>query len=164
VTVSPTVYLSLGANRGNKRASLEGAVAALAAAGVRITAVSRMRATRPQAATGRALFLNCVVKAETGVPPRTLLRRLRGIEFALGRHRRGEKRARRTPRTIDIDIVAYGRGTRIATRDLTLPHPHYREREFVLTGLAELGAGELMRGLPRRQNRPGVSLERLGLG
>ena len=72
--------------------------------------------------------------------------------------------ARRTPRTIDIDIVAYGRGTRIATRDLTLPHPRYREREFVLTGLVELRARELMRGLPRRQYRPGVSLERLGLG
>ncbi|HXR96654.1 MAG TPA: 2-amino-4-hydroxy-6-hydroxymethyldihydropteridine diphosphokinase [Terriglobales bacterium] len=158
-----TVYLSLGSNRGEKRAHLARALAALPAAGLQVRAVSRIRATRPRSATGRALFLNCVVKAETRLLPHTLLRRLRRIESALGRHRgHSASRGPRTPRTVDIDIVAYS-GTRVATRDLTLPHPRYREREFVLTSLAELGAWELMRGLPRRQYRPSVSLERLGL-
>lgn len=41
------------------------------------------------------------------------------------------------PRTIDIDVLAYGQSS-IQTPTLTLPHPRIRERAFVLMPLAEL--------------------------
>lgn len=41
------------------------------------------------------------------------------------------------PRTIDIDILLYGRAV-VKTGELEIPHPRFRERRFVLAPLAEL--------------------------
>ncbi|MBO5905910.1 MAG: 2-amino-4-hydroxy-6-hydroxymethyldihydropteridine diphosphokinase, partial [Kiritimatiellae bacterium] len=45
---------------------------------------------------------------------------------------------RNGPRTIDIDLIDFG-GIKMDTPELTLPHPRAKERDFVLTPLAELG-------------------------
>lgn len=130
-----TVYLSLGANRGDRAAGLAAALAALPRHGIRVERVSAIRETRPEGATGRRAFLNCAVEASTDLLPRVLLGRLRAIEHSLGRRRLDRGRA--TPRPVDLDLIFYGRA-RIATATLTVPHPRFARRRFVLDGLAEL--------------------------
>ncbi|MEQ1731837.1 MAG: 2-amino-4-hydroxy-6-hydroxymethyldihydropteridine diphosphokinase, partial [Vicinamibacterales bacterium] len=43
------------------------------------------------------------------------------------------------PRTVDLDLILYGHSV-ITTQTLTVPHPRFRERDFVLAPLAELAA------------------------
>ena len=131
-----TVYLSLGSNRGDREAHLLSAVADLAAGGVHVISVSPMWETRPVAATGRRLYLNCAVSAETDLPPRLLLRRMRQIERRHGRH--GHHRGN-PPRTLDMDLIFYGR-TCISTRELQVPHPRFARRRFVLAPLAGIAS------------------------
>ena len=79
------------------------------------------------------LFLNMVVAGHTSLTPEELLEEMQGIERRLGRRRA----ARNAPRTIDLDLIMHG-ATLLRTSRLTLPHPRYREREFVMAPLREL--------------------------
>ena len=58
---------------------------------------------------------------------------LKSIEARLGRRRS----VHNAPRTIDIDIILFGAHVR-RSKELTLPHPRYRERSFVMQPLREL--------------------------
>ena len=84
---------------------------------------------------GSPPFLNAVLLGYTSLPPLDLLDALLSIERRLGRVRRG---VRNEPRTIDLDLIAYG-AVRMRTPRLTLPHPRAHEREFVMEPLRELG-------------------------
>ena len=79
----------------------------------------------------------------TALPPRALLARLQAIEAALGRDRSVEPRWGSRP--IDIDIIAYDDRI-MAGPELTLPHPHWTERAFVLVPLAEIAADRTIAG------------------
>src|SRR5438552_3504787 len=85
-------------------------------------------------------YLNCVVAVETTLPPRALLERVQAIETALGRTRpSGTPEARRfAARTLDIDILFYGREVVSVPDDLHIPHLLLAERAFVLRPLADL--------------------------
>ena len=128
-----TIYLSLGSNVGDRAAHLAAGIAALEAAGVRVTQRSSLYATEPVDFQTQSWFLNCVVAAETDLMPRQLLRVIREIERRLGRRRL----VRRGPRTLDIDILFYG-GAIVRARDLVIPHPRLPERRFVLAPLREI--------------------------
>jgi len=80
-------------------------------------------------------FINAVTQVRTLLSPLDLLNRLKTIEKAMGR-RGGHNESRE----IDIDLVACGPGI-VATRELTLPHPRYHERAFVLRPLCEIAPG-----------------------
>jgi 2-amino-4-hydroxy-6-hydroxymethyldihydropteridine diphosphokinase len=77
--------------------------------------------------------LNLVVEAETSLFPMQLLARAARIERGLGRIRTVPK----GPRTIDIDILLYGKAV-IRSEALEVPHPRMDERRFVLAPLADL--------------------------
>ena len=62
-----------------------------------------------------------------------MLTGLLAVETALGR----ERSERNAPRTLDLDLIAYGREVR-AGPGLTLPHPRAHERRFVMGPLAEI--------------------------
>lgn len=79
-------------------------------------------------------FLNAVLTGYTSLAPEALMAELLAIESRLGRARR---RARNEPRVIDLDLILYG-GHRLRTISLTVPHPRFREREFVMTPLREI--------------------------
>src|SRR5207245_11074802 len=85
-------------------------------------------------------YLNCVIAVETTLPPRALLERVQAIETALGRTRpAGTPEARRfAARTLDIDILFYGREVVSVPDDLHIPHLLLAERAFVLRPLADL--------------------------
>lgn len=128
------VYLSLGSNMGDRLRNLTLGLQGIAALpGTSLCAVSSLYETEPLGLKEQPMFLNLVCKVTTSLPPRELLRLLQAIEDRLGRQRT----QRWGPRTLDIDIVLYDRLT-YSDADLTIPHPRYAERRFVLVPLAEL--------------------------
>jgi 2-amino-4-hydroxy-6-hydroxymethyldihydropteridine diphosphokinase len=129
-------YVGLGANLGDREATLRRAVELLGhEPGIAVLAVSSFRETDPVGYLDQPPFLNAAVALETDLPPRALLERLLTIEKALGRVRDGV--ARFGPRTCDLDLLLYGSAS-VAEPDLVVPHPRLAERRFALEPLAEL--------------------------
>jgi 2-amino-4-hydroxy-6-hydroxymethyldihydropteridine diphosphokinase len=78
-------------------------------------------------------FLNAVTVGETGLSARALLDELLAIEAARGR----ERPFARAPRTLDLDLILFG-DLVLDVPGLTVPHPRFRERRFVLEPLAQI--------------------------
>lgn len=131
--MSTAIFLSLGANLGDRAANMRAAVAALLAAGLHVEKISSFYETEPRDYLDQPWFLNCAVAGQSTVEPLTLLRALRKIEAQLG----SEKAFAKGPRLLDIDILLYGDQT-IDTTELQVPHPRMLERKFVLVPLAEI--------------------------
>jgi 2-amino-4-hydroxy-6-hydroxymethyldihydropteridine diphosphokinase len=128
-------YVGLGANLGDREATLRAAIAALdATEGVQVSAVSALRETEPVGYLDQPRFLNGAVALETTLAPRELLDALLAVERSLGRTRGGPRFG---PRTIDLDLLLYGEES-IDEQGLTVPHPRLHERAFALEPLAEL--------------------------
>lgn len=132
--MATTVYLSLGSNLGDRESHLREAVAGIAKLG-KIGKVSSLYETEPREFTDQPWFLNCCVEMEAEGSPAELLRGLLAIECSLGR-RRSDGPAK-GPRTVDIDVLLFGRAA-ISTPELTLPHPGMHQRRFVLEPLCEI--------------------------
>lgn len=126
------VYLSLGSNLGDREATLQAAVAALGAVGS-VAACSHVYETAPWGDSDQPHFLNLCCALDTTLPARDLLGHTQAIERDLGR----VPTRRWGPRALDVDLLVYG-DLRLATPDLTLPHPRIAERAFVLAPLAEI--------------------------
>jgi 2-amino-4-hydroxy-6-hydroxymethyldihydropteridine diphosphokinase len=128
------VQLSLGSNLGVRRENLEAALAALGQLPeTSLTRRSRIYETEPYGVTEQPDFLNMAVEIETGLQPLELLEAIKRIEHRLGR----QHTEHWGPRNIDIDIVLWGDWV-LETDRLTVPHPDYRRRAFVLIPLAEI--------------------------
>ena len=78
-------------------------------------------------------YINAVVALDTSLPALELLDQLLTLEQAAGR----ERPYRDAPRTLDLDLLLYGR-SRIDLPRLTVPHPRMWQRAFVLVPLAEI--------------------------
>jgi 2-amino-4-hydroxy-6-hydroxymethyldihydropteridine diphosphokinase len=111
----------------------------LAGFGVRVVKRSALYETEPVEMREPEWFLNCVVEAQTDLPPRELMRALLEIERSLGRERTASV-TRKLPRIIDLDILFYGSDV-IREAGLEIPHPRMAERRFVLVPLAEIAPG-----------------------
>jgi 2-amino-4-hydroxy-6-hydroxymethyldihydropteridine diphosphokinase len=124
------VVLALGSNLGERMASLQGAVDAIAdTPDVWVTGVSPVYETEPiDAPDGSKNFLNAVVLADTTLAANRLLDRALAIEDAFERERTDVLNA---PRTLDVDLIVVG-DRRSDTDTLRLPHPRAAERAFVL--------------------------------
>jgi 2-amino-4-hydroxy-6-hydroxymethyldihydropteridine diphosphokinase len=133
--------VSLGTNIEPRAQRLADALAALAALPqTHLVKVSSVRETEPvdvPAAFRDQRFLNQIAVCETALEAHDFLRRLQSIETAHGRVRGP---VRNMPRTIDLDLIAFG-DLVLDEPDLTLPHPRARQRAFVLEPLAEVLPG-----------------------
>jgi 2-amino-4-hydroxy-6-hydroxymethyldihydropteridine diphosphokinase len=129
------IYLALGSNVGDRLENLRKAVAQFESIGLAVQRTSSVYETEPVDRLDQPWFLNCVVEATTTVLPRVLMQKILRLETQMGRNRQRE--SPKGPRTIDIDIVLYGK-SRIHSPDLTVPHPRFRQRRFVLVALNEL--------------------------
>ncbi|MBO9579046.1 MAG: 2-amino-4-hydroxy-6-hydroxymethyldihydropteridine diphosphokinase [Microbacteriaceae bacterium] len=130
--------VALGANLGDREATIRQAVLALAThPSIRVVAASPIVETPALRVEGvdeeAPAYLNAVVEIETALPPRALLAELHRIEDAHGRTRE----MRWGDRTLDLDIVTYGH-ERIADAALVVPHPRAHERAFVLAPWAAM--------------------------
>jgi 2-amino-4-hydroxy-6-hydroxymethyldihydropteridine diphosphokinase len=127
------VAVSLGSNLGDRRAHLEYAIDALQL-DLSDLIVSSFLETQPfGVGPEHGAFLNAAVVGNTQLAPGLLMERLLEIEEERGRARPYAM----APRTLDVDLLLYG--DRIIEEDgLSVPHPRFREREFVLLPLAEI--------------------------
>ena len=128
-------YVGLGANLGDRLATLRRAVELLRATpDIDVAGVSAFRETAPVGFTDQPDFLNGAVALDTELAPRALLQRLLEVERGLGRTRTAPRFG---PRTIDLDLLLYG-DVELDEPGLTVPHPRLQERRFALEPLVEL--------------------------
>lgn len=127
------VAISLGSNLGDRRAHIEYAIDALRLDLTDMTVSSFVETTPMDVGPEHGPYLNAAVVGDTQLSARMLLERLLDIEEERGRARPYYM----APRTLDADLILYGR-ERIEEDGLSVPHPRFREREFVLAPLAEI--------------------------
>ena len=127
------VAISLGSNLGDRRAHLEYAVDALRLDLSDMTVSSFLETTPVGVGPEHGPYLNAAVVGETRLSARMLLERLLDIEEERGRVRPYPM----APRTLDADLILYGEEM-IEEDGLSVPHPRFRERAFVLAPLAEI--------------------------
>jgi 2-amino-4-hydroxy-6-hydroxymethyldihydropteridine diphosphokinase len=123
------VFLSLGSNVGDRSAHLAQAVESLPD----VVAVSPTYETDPVGGPEQGAYLNLVVELATAIEPRELLAICHRLEANAERVRE----ERWGPRTLDIDVV-WVEGVESDDPALTLPHPRWMERRFVLAPLRDL--------------------------
>ena len=146
---SHRAFIALGSNLGDRREFLRMGVAGLD----RVVAVSQVYETDPVGGPDdQGAYLNMVVEIETPLDPFALLRRCQRIEGEAMRQRV----VRWGPRTLDVDIIMYDDAT-IETADLVVPHPHFAERRFVLTPLAEIAPECCPAGWDERLEPAGIT-------
>ena len=131
----PVALIALGANLGNREATLRRALSKLESAGIRVLAVSDFIETEPVGYTNQPDFLNgtAALEVPAELSPEALLKLLLSTESDLGR----ERPFPNAPRTCDLDLLFFENETRTAPQ-LTLPHPRWQERAFVHIPLADL--------------------------
>lgn len=98
--------------------------------------MSSLHETEPVGVAGpQPLFLNAAAVGDTKLSAPAILDVLLAIEQGFGR----ERPYPRAPRTMDLDLILYGDQI-IEAPGLSVPHPRFRERLFVLAPLAEIAA------------------------
>ena len=130
-----TAYVSLGSNLGDRAGNLLLGIRGIIDAGHEVTRLSQIYETEPVETFAQPIFLNMVaeLRVEALLKPEELLEQLLGVEQLMGRTRDSIK----GPRTIDLDLLLYGEHL-VDNDRLTLPHPQFHRRRFVLVPLAEL--------------------------
>lgn len=138
-------YIGLGSNLDHPARQLEIALTALAALpGTTLVARSRLYRNPPLGPPDQPDYVNAVAAIDTDLAPLALLDGLQSIESAQGRVRDG---SRWGPRTIDLDLIAYGAAT-IDLPGLKVPHPGLAARNFVLIPLHEIAPDVAIPGHP----------------
>lgn len=128
------VFVALGSNVGDRAGHLAAAREALGRLpATRLVAASAVEETAPLGGMAQPPYLNQMVLLDTELEPHALLAALQAIERARGRVRT----TRWGPRTLDLDIVAYGE-RQVRDPDLVIPHPELPRREFWQRELSEL--------------------------
>lgn len=131
-----TVYLSLGSNLGDREATMCRAIGLLNERAGSVDRQSSFIETEPWGFESTNKFLNMCVRLLTTLSPEQLLLATKQIERELGRTQKSVN-GQYHDRPIDIDILMYD-DVHIDSNDLTLPHPHMQEREFVMKPLREI--------------------------
>ena len=128
-------YVGLGANLGDRAATLARALELLAdEPQIEVVAVSSFTETDPVGYLDQPRFLNAAAAIQTSLGPHELLGRAARRRARLGRTREGPRYG---PRTVDLDLLLI-EGVTLDEPGLTLPHPRLHERAFALEPLVEL--------------------------
>jgi 2-amino-4-hydroxy-6-hydroxymethyldihydropteridine diphosphokinase len=130
-----TTYLALGTNLGDKNLNLLMSLAHITEKIGSLSAISSVHETQAWGFESENTFLNMVVRVETPLSPFDVLKTTQEIEKQMGRTAKSV--AGYEDRIIDIDIIFYD-DLVYQSETLTLPHPLYREREFVMKPLNEI--------------------------
>jgi len=126
------VIIAIGSNKGDRVKNIIKGIKELEKS-VNIKKISSFYENPPVKAKG-GYFLNGAIEVETKISPENLLKILKDIEKKIGRkfpHERGDERE------IDFDIIFYDNKI-INKKNFKVPHPEYRNREFVLKPLCEI--------------------------
>ena len=129
-----SVYFSLGSNLGDRYSNLMECVSLIESNIGEIKSLSSIYKNSAQGFIGD-YFYNCCVKVLTSYKPLELIEIILSIEKKMGRKTRNTKKYE--SRKIDIDIILYD-DLIIEEKNLTIPHPRYTQRSFVLVPLLEI--------------------------
>lgn len=129
-----TAFVALGANLGDPREQVERGIEALRhLPGTQFVRASSLYRSAPVGYADQPDFVNAVAEVTTTLSPRALLDALLALERRHGRVREFPN----APRTLDLDIIAYG-ACEVNEPELKIPHPRMHERAFVVVPLAEI--------------------------
>jgi 2-amino-4-hydroxy-6-hydroxymethyldihydropteridine diphosphokinase len=129
-----TVYLALGSNVGDSRRYIQQAAGLLGEV-LQNLKQAPVYSSKAVGYTDQPDFLNTAVSGQTDLEPAALLEQVKNIENQVGR----TPTFRHGPREIDIDIIFYGDKI-LEAEALTIPHPDFRERDFVLQPVCDLNS------------------------
>lgn len=126
--------LSIGTNIGDRKKNMEDAVSSLnLVPKTKVIKVSSIYETEPVGYEKQDDFYNCAVLVDSALAPNEMLGVCLGIEAGFGRVRV----IRNGPRVLDMDLIL-AENFSCDTENLTLPHPRFSERRFVLAPMLEL--------------------------
>jgi len=134
------VFLSLGANLGNREETIDKALNLLAEQVGPLIKRSSFFYSKPWGFDSPNDFCNLCAAFKTALSPSELLHSTQAIERALGRQHKSIN-GQYCDRTIDIDIIRvfdHEKEIFIDTPKLTIPHPLWHERDFVKVPLEEI--------------------------
>lgn len=126
--------LSIGTNLGDRKENINRCIDAINLLPYTdVVARSSVYETEPVGYARQENFYNIILKVESIFEPNEMLGACLGIESGFGRVRT----VRYGPRIIDIDII-FAEDLKIKSRNLTVPHPRFSERRFILEPLLDL--------------------------
>mgnify|MGYP005691850377 FL=1 len=126
------IILSLGSNIGDRKLHLENAVSEISKI-ANLIKISSIYESDPILYDDQDKFLNIILEIEFENSSIKLLEKTKDIEKKLGR----KEIFRFGPRVIDIDIIFFNNEV-IKTKNLTIPHYDWKNRNFVILPLSEL--------------------------
>ena len=134
-----TYYISVGSNIGDKQGHINLAFQSFQEHdAVSKVISSSLIETDPWGYTEQDIFVNSMWFCESILAPHQMLCLLQSLEQGAGRKRH----IHWGPRTLDLDIIlAFDEGgamISVCDESLTIPHPYFWERTFVLETLHEL--------------------------
>jgi 2-amino-4-hydroxy-6-hydroxymethyldihydropteridine diphosphokinase len=129
---SRTALLGLGGNLGDVLAAFRNAAERLAR-DLGALSLSTVYRTPPEGGVRQPPYLNAVARVETTVTPSELLQLVGVVEGAAGR----ERPAPGAARSLDVDILFLG-DLIVSSTNLTLPHPRWSSRDFVVVPLLDV--------------------------
>jgi 2-amino-4-hydroxy-6-hydroxymethyldihydropteridine diphosphokinase len=151
--VAQRYLIALGSNQRHHRHGppervLIAAIKALREAGIKLKHLGPVIRSKPLGPSLRR-YANSAAVVKTKLDPEELLAALKAIERAFGRRRAGQRWG---SRVLDLDIVLWSSGA-WASSGLTIPHPRFRERHFVLGPAASIAPAwrDPLTGLTLRQ-------------
>lgn len=132
------VYLSLGSNIGDRVGYIQQATSLLSSIPeVNVVAASSFYETEPWKMETDKWFVNAIAQITTTLSPEALLDECQKIEQLLGRIKEPDEIGGYKDRTVDIDILFYDKKI-IKTERLTIPHPYFHRRAFMLVPMLEI--------------------------
>ena len=126
------VIIAVGSNKGDRLTFIKEALKKIVELG-QISAVASLYQSSAYGFTNQSDFYNTVIVMKTDMAPKQLLIKLKKIEKQVGRI----ENIRWGPREIDLDIILYNQ-RQLNYKELTIPHPDFHNRIFVLQPLAEI--------------------------
>ena len=126
--------IGLGTNIGDRQKNIEEAVEAFELVPkTEVLRKSSLYETEPVGYAEQDSFYNACIEIESELEPNEILGVCLGIEAGFGRVRT----IKNGPRILDLDLIL-AENKKIDTANLTVPHPRFNERRFVLIPLLEL--------------------------